>query len=103
MAAFGIAFGMNSSVSNIVVSGPGVPFPQIFHSFLLHVALLNVASLVFFHFEGDIWFAPEYLTHNLVLEWMLANILDDLLVLVLFSIEMVRLRMDLIGVMLHFV
>lgn len=102
MVVFGIAFSMNSSVSNVVVPGSRVPFPQVFHSFLFDIPFLNVASLIFFHFKGDIWLTAKYLAHDLVLKWMLVNVLDDLLVVVLFSIEMVRFRMHLFGDMLKF-
>lgn len=87
------ALGMNPSVSNVVVSRSRVPLSQILHSFLFYIPFLYIRGLFFGHFVSNFGLAAEYVTHNLVFYRMLLQIFNYLLILVFFSVKVMRLLM----------
>ena len=78
-------------IPNIAILGFSIGLSQIFQSFLFCVLLLNMRSLVFMHLISLIRFTSKNLAHYFVFYGVFIDIFEYLLVVILFSVEMVAL------------
>jgi hypothetical protein len=75
-----LAFSGLFLLSEVAVDCSLVALPKILEALLLGILFLNIVNLLFVYLVGIIRPAAEDFTHNFVFNWILLDVLDDLLV-----------------------